>query len=94
MATCLRERVFSYFSLSYILHSDNGREFVNSVIGGNIDIWPGECKIVNRKPGSPWVQGCVEKGNHSVDMIIPAKQHERNSNNWATCLQYLSQILY
>ena len=53
MATCLRERVFSYFSLSYILHSDNGREFANSVIGDNIDIWPGECKIVNRKPRSP-----------------------------------------
>ena len=75
MATGLRERVFSYFSLPYILHSDNGREFVNSVIVDNIGIWPGECKIVNGKPRSSWVQDCLEKGNHSVEMMITAKQH-------------------
>ena len=81
VATGLRERVFSYFGLSYILHSDNGREFVNSVTVDTIDIWPGECKIVNGKPRSPWVQGCVEKGNHSVEMMITAKRHEVNSND-------------
>ena len=32
VATGLRERVFGYFGLPYILHSDNGREFANSVI--------------------------------------------------------------
>ena len=81
VATGLRERVFSYFGLPYILHSDNGREFVNSVTVDTIDIWPGECKIVNGKPRSPWVQGCVEKGNHSVEMMITAKRHEVNSND-------------
>ena len=81
VATGLRERVFSYFCLPYILHSDNGRERVNSVIVDTIDIWPGECKIVNGKPRSPWVQGCVEKGNHSVEMMITAKRHEVNSND-------------
>ena len=81
VATGLRERVFSYFGLPYILHSDNGRERVNSVIVDTIDIWPGECKIVNGKPRSPWVEGCVEKRNHSVEMMIKANQHEDNSND-------------
>ena len=49
VATGLRERVFGYFGLPYILHSDHGREFVNSVIVDTIDIWPSECKIVNGK---------------------------------------------
>ena len=86
VATGLRERVFSYFALLYNLHSDNGREFVNSVIVDTIDIRPGECKIVNGKPRSPWVQGCVEKANHSVEMMITAKRHEVNSNDWSSWL--------
>ena len=71
VAIGLRERVFSYFGLPYILHSDNGREFVNSVIVDTINIWPGECKIVNGKPRSFWIKLCWKKqplvgdNNHS-----------------------------
>ena len=85
VATGLRERVFSYFGLPYILHSDNGREFIVHTI----DIWPGECKIVNGKPRSPWMQGFAEKGNHSFEMMIRAKRHEDNSNDWSS---WLSEI--
>ena len=81
-ATGLRERLFSYFGYPYILHSDNGLTLVNSVIVDTIDIWPGECKIVNGKPRSPWIQGCAEKGNHSFEIMITAKQYEVNSNDW------------
>ena len=73
VVTGIRERAFSYFGLPYILHSDNGCEFVNSVIVDTINIWPGECKIVNGKPRSNWVQGCVEKGNHSLEMMNHSK---------------------
>ena len=61
VATGLRERVFSYFSLPYILHSDNGREFVNNVIVDTINIWAGECKIVNGKSRSLWIKLCWKK---------------------------------
>ena len=37
VATGSKERVFSYFGLPYILHSDNGPVFVNSVIVDTID---------------------------------------------------------
>ena len=50
----LKGRVFSVFGLPhilhftfYILHSDNGREFVNNIIVDTIEAWPGECKLVN-----------------------------------------------
>ena len=84
VATGSKKRVFSYFGVPYILHSDNGPVFVNSVIVDTIDIWPGECEIVNGKPRSPWGQGCVEKGNHSAEMMITAKRHEVNSNDWSS----------
>ena len=35
-----------------------------------VEAWPGECKLVNGKARSPWVQECVEKGNHCVEMMI------------------------
>ena len=78
--------MFSYFALPYDLYSDNGLEFINSVIVDTIDIQPGECKIVIGKPRSLWVQRCVEKVNHSVEMVIIAKQHEVTSDDWSTCL--------
>ena len=82
----MKERVFSMFGLPYILYSDNGRKFVDNLIVKTIETWPGECKLVNGKARSPRVQGCVEKGNHCVEMMITAKRHEKSSNGWVSCL--------
>ena len=72
--------------LPYILYSDNDRELGNKLIVDTIEAWcPGECKLVNAKAKKPWVQGCVEKGNHSVKMIT-AKGHEKSSNHWVLWL--------
>ena len=53
----MKERVFSVFGLPYILHSDNGREFVNNLIVDTIEAWSGECKLVNGKARS---SGCKD----------------------------------
>ena len=82
----LKERVFSVFGLPYILHSDNETEFVNNLIVDTIKAWPRECKLVMGKARSPWVQGCVEKGNHCVEMMITTKCHQKSSNDLVSWL--------
>ena len=86
VADQLTQRVFSYFGLPFILHSDRGKEFVNEIIYKTVEKWPGTCKIINGKARSPWVQGCVEKGNHCVETMIAAKREETKTNEWVSWL--------
>ena len=44
-------RVLSIIGLPTILHSDNGKEFVNDIIKATLFIWPDQCNIVNGNPG-------------------------------------------
>jgi hypothetical protein len=48
--------IFLTFGAPCILHSDNGREFVNSVIKEICTLWP-ELKIVHSKPRHSQIQG-------------------------------------
>ena len=43
----LKEFLCSMFGLPYILHADNGREFVNNITVDTVEAWHGECKLVN-----------------------------------------------
>ena len=58
----LIRKVFSYFGLPAILHSDNGKEFVNDLIKATMVLWPGECQLINGSPGHSQSQGLVEQG--------------------------------
>ena len=40
--------IFCHFGSPLILHSDNGREFVNEVIHSLLSLWP-DCKMINGK---------------------------------------------
>ena len=51
--------IFLTFGAPCILHSDNGREFVNSVITEICTVWP-ELKILHRKPQHSQSQGLIE----------------------------------
>ena len=79
-------RVFSYFGLPYILHSDQGKEFVNEIIRSVVNSWPGKCRLVNGKPRSPWVQGLVERTNACIELMIAAKRIDSNENTWSLWL--------
>ena len=98
VAENLVTKVFCYFGLPYIIHSDRGREFVNKIIEKVVHEWPGECKLVNGKARSPWVQGLVERTNACVEQMITAKQLDLQSNEWASWLPEIQckyfQILY
>ena len=86
VASNLMVRVFTYFGLPYILHSDRGKEFVNDIIKCLVKEWPGECKLVNGKPRSPWVQGLVERTNACVEDMISVMQRDNDCNEWASWL--------
>ena len=53
VATGLQKNVFSVFGTPKILHSDNGREFINEVICNLVKDWPGETTIINGRPRNP-----------------------------------------
>ena len=51
VASGLNQRVFPYLGLPRIIHSDNGREFVNRVIREVVKDWGGEdVMFVNGRP--------------------------------------------
>ena len=58
VASNLVNKVFAYFGLPTILHSDNGKEFVANIVVKVVEKWPGKCTLVNGGARKPWVQGC------------------------------------
>ena len=50
VAINLQRSVFAFLGTPKILHSDNGREFVNDVVRRLLSEWPGETTIVNGRP--------------------------------------------
>ena len=49
----LQNQVFAYLGTPRILHSDNGREFVNEIVRDVVKSWPGKVTIVNGRPRNP-----------------------------------------
>ena len=45
-----------------------------------------DCKLVNGKPRSPWVQGLVERTNACVEDMIAAKRADLKTNDWVAWL--------
>ena len=73
-------QIFLTFGAPVILQSDNGREFVNSVIAEMSTLWP-ECKLVTGRPRHPQSQGAVERLNLAQDNDPLLVGH-------GTCLMY------
>jgi transposase InsO family protein len=56
VALNLASKVFAYFGPPKILQSDNGREFVNTIVHKLVEDWPGEVTIVNGRARHPQSQ--------------------------------------
>ncbi|KAL4132528.1 hypothetical protein QTP88_009662 [Uroleucon formosanum] len=66
------------FGAQKILQSDNGREFLNSVINELKDIWP-ECVIVHGRPRHPQSQGSIKRSNQDVEHMLRACMADNKS---------------
>ena len=92
VALNLQNRVFSYVGVPKILHSDNGREFVNEVVESVVREWPGEVIIINGRPRNPKCQGLVEQGNHMVEKLLGVRLHEYDGGDYPPWSEWLSVI--
>lgn len=80
--------IFLTIGAPCILQSDNGREFVNSVISELANLWP-ELKIVHGKPRHSQSQGSVERANQDIENMIASWMKDNVSTKWSEGLRYL-----
>jgi IS30 family transposase len=83
--------IFLAFSAPCILHSDNDREFVNSVIV-ELTLWP-ELKIVHGKPRHSQSQGSVERANKDIENMLASWMKDNHSTDWwngLRCVQFMN----
>lgn len=80
--------IFTIFGAPAILHSDNGREFVNKIIIAINEMW-GDIKIVHGKPRNSQLQGSIERANRDIDDMLATWMAENNSTDWPTALKFI-----
>lgn len=80
--------IFCIFGAPSIMQSDNGREFVNSVIEELVDMWKG-LKIVHGKPRHSQSQGSVEKANQDVQNMLMSWMEQEGSTHWSEGLKFV-----
>jgi len=76
--------LFVVFGPPQILHSDNGGEFVNTVINALSTLF--SFRIANGKAYNPREQGLVEKFNGTLATTISKLLYERKSKRWVDVL--------
>ncbi|XP_025414391.1 KRAB-A domain-containing protein 2-like [Sipha flava] len=80
--------IFLTFSAPKVLQSDNGREFVNSVINEIKELWS-ECIIVHGRPRHPQSQGSIERSNQDVENMLRAWMKDNKSKKWSVGLKFV-----
>ncbi|XP_016659939.1 KRAB-A domain-containing protein 2-like [Acyrthosiphon pisum] len=70
--------IFLIFGAPNILHSDNGREFVNKVISELCSMWDG-VNIVHGKPRHSQKQGSIERANQDFQNILRAMMKDNDT---------------
>ena len=61
------------FILPTVLHSDNGREFVNHFIEDVLATWPGAVQLVSGRPRHPKSQGLVEQVHYTLERMMSSR---------------------
>ncbi|XP_008181050.1 KRAB-A domain-containing protein 2-like [Acyrthosiphon pisum] len=85
---CVLLDIFTTFGAPSILHSDNGREFVNTIISDLCNMWP-ELKIVQGKPRHSQSQGSVERANQDIENMIATWLQDNNTRRWSEGLKFI-----
>lgn len=79
-------KVFSYFGLPKIIHSDNGKEFINDIIHAIVVLWPASSSFINGGLGHSQLQSLVEQGNNTIETMICAREKDEQRGCWSKWL--------
>ena len=74
--------IFSQFGPPNILQSDNGLEFVATVITELKPIWT-DLLIIHGRPRHPQSQGCIERANGDIAIKL-GKWIQENQKGWSS----------
>ena len=87
----LHNYVFPVFGLPAIIHSDNGKEFVNKHIEDVVSTWPGHVQLISGRPRHPQSQGLVEQAHYTLERMISAKVVECGDQSppWSQWLAHI-----
>ena len=92
IAVVLTQQLFSYFGVPRILHSDTGREFVNSIIKKTLDSWHADIKLVSGHPQHPQTQGLVEQAHYTLQWKL-SEEISRMKSKLPTRVSLLSRLV-
>ena len=81
-AVTLLRHIFTSHGQPKILHSDNGKEFVNKSMKDLLNDY--KVREVHGMPYKPRVQGVIERANGSLKTLIHKWMAERKSHDWVT----------
>lgn len=81
VAEALNCHLFPYFGVPRILHSDNGREFINQVIEDLLQRWHSNIQLVSGRPRHPQSQGLVERAHYTLERKLSAEIHKTQAKN-------------
>lgn len=93
VAVALSNQVFAVLGTQKILHSDNGREFVNEIIHSIVKEWPGEVMVINGRPKNPKCQGLIEQGNGMVEKLLGCRLYAHKGDSQPVWSEWLPFIL-
>ncbi|XP_045135274.1 SCAN domain-containing protein 3-like [Portunus trituberculatus] len=84
--------IFLMFGAPCILHIDNGREFVNTVMTSLASLWP-ELKIVHGKPRHSQSEGSVERANQDIENMLSGWMKDNNTTKWSEGLRFVQFMI-
>ena len=89
VAKALDERVFAYFGLPEILHSDRGTQFESEVLSELCDLW--RVQKTRTSPYHPQSNGVVERGNRTLGDALRCllNEHGHEQSHWDELLPHI-----
>ena len=92
VSNVLESHVFPYFGVPRILQSDNGREFINSVIEQLLRTWGNKTQMISGRPRHPQSQGAVERAHSTLQRKLQAEIYRVGTKKpeWSKFLPYIT----